>query len=72
MSVCVCVLAFVRASVCGCLGLCVCVAMLIQHATRMRHVVTSFVASLAPAHFLLCLINGTIFGKKSLNIKCVF
>jgi hypothetical protein len=27
------------------------VAMLIQHATRMRHIVTSFVAVLAPPYF---------------------
>ena len=27
------------------------VALLIQHVTRMRHIVSSFVASLAPQHF---------------------
>ena len=32
-------------------GACVRVALLIQHATHVRHIVTSFVASLAPAHF---------------------
>jgi hypothetical protein len=26
----------------------------------------------APQHFSVCLINGTIFGKKLLNTKCVF
>ena len=43
-----------RACVCGKLGAeeyaCACerVALLIQHATRMRHIVLSFVASMAP------------------------
>ena len=48
------------------------VALLIQHETRMRHTVMSFVTLLAPPHFLLYLTNGTILGKKSLNIKRVF
>jgi hypothetical protein len=48
------------------------VALLTQHETRMRHIVMSFVAPLAPPHFLLYLTNGTILGKKSLNIKHVF
>ena len=50
---------------------CLRVALIIQHATRKRHIVTSFVAPLAPTHFSISL-NSTIFGKKLLNIKCVF
>ena len=34
-------------SVCAC----VCVALLIQHATRVRHIVISFMASMAPPYF---------------------
>ena len=51
--VCVCV----RARLCVCPGrwacACACVhaALLIQHATRMRHIMKSFVASLAPPYF---------------------
>jgi hypothetical protein len=47
------------------------VTLLIHHARHMRHIVTSFVASLAPPYFSTYLINGTIFEKKILNIKCV-
>ena len=47
------------------------VALLIQHSKRMRHTVLSIVASLAPPYFRHYLINGTIFVKKLLNIKCV-
>ena len=40
---------------CGYPGACACayvdVALLIQHTTRMRHIVASFVASLAPPYF---------------------
>jgi hypothetical protein len=35
----------------GRVGVCVRVALLIQHATRMRHIVTSFVAPRAPSYF---------------------
>jgi hypothetical protein len=37
---------------CGCPGTWVHVALLIQYAMCMRHIVTSFVAPLAPPHFL--------------------
>jgi hypothetical protein len=54
----VCVRASTRAGVCvrvpgrvGCAGACVHVALLIQHATRMRHIVASFVALLGPPYF---------------------
>ena len=48
------------------------VASLIQHATRMRYTVTSFMASLALPYFSTLSHTGTIFGKKRLlNIKCV-
>jgi hypothetical protein len=40
---------YVRASVCA--RACVYVALLIQHATRMRHIVMLFVAPLAVPHF---------------------
>jgi hypothetical protein len=49
---------------------CVFVAVGIQPAMRMRHIVTC----LAPLYnvFLRYLINGTIYEKKVLNTKCVF
>jgi hypothetical protein len=45
------------------------VALLMQHATRMRHTVICGVwfQNIIP-HYL---INGTAFGKKLLNVKCV-
>ena len=51
---CVCVRVCTRARkrVPGRMGACVHVALLIQHAIRMRHVVTSFVAPLTLPHFL--------------------
>ena len=67
----------VRACVCGWVGVgararaCACarVALLIQHAAR-RHIV---ICGLWLYHiFQHYLINGTIFGKNLLNIKCVF
>ena len=42
------------------------VALLIQHATRMYHIVTSFEAPMTLPK------NGTIFEKLLLNIKCIF
>ena len=79
---CVCVCARARARelscVCqrswACACACVHVALLIQHATRIRHIVTSFVAPLAPPHFSTLSHKGTILEtkKKSLNIKRVF
>ena len=51
--------------------LCARVALLIQHVTRIRHIVSwpFWLRNI----FRRYLINGTIFGgKKLLNIKCVF
>ena len=56
----------------GCACAYVRVDMLIQHATRMRHVVMSFVAPLAPPHFSELSHKQCNFRKKILNIKCVF
>jgi len=50
---------------------CVYVALVIQHATRMRHVILSSVACPALLFFPHYLINGTILGEKLLNTKCV-
>jgi hypothetical protein len=36
---------------CVCVCVCVCVALVVQHAKRMRHIVLSSVASLAPPYF---------------------
>jgi hypothetical protein len=49
------------------------VALLIRHATRMRHIVSSFVASLAPSYFSTLSHKRHDFRKKKklLNIKCV-
>ena len=68
--------------VCVCVPDCVSVCMRVRvcslsyvayHATRMRHVVMSFVATLAPPYSSTLSINGTNFEKKKelLNIKCV-
>ena len=76
--VCVCVCARARAGECVCPGAwaCACesagVALLIQHATRMRHVLFSFVSSLAPPCFWRLSYKLHNFRKKLLNIKCVF
>jgi hypothetical protein len=55
-----------------CVCACAHVALLIQRATRKRHIVTSFwplwIQHIFPHH----LINGAIFEKNLLNIKCVF
>ena len=51
----------------GCVGVfmrVVRVALLTQHAMRMRHIVKSFVAPQAVPHFPHYFMNGTIFGKK--------
>jgi len=50
---------------------CVFVALGVQHAMRMRRVI---ICGLPPLYniFPNFLINGTIFGKKLLNIKFVF
>jgi hypothetical protein len=51
----------------------VCVASVIQHATRMRHIVTSFVASMAPPDFSTLSHKRQDFReKKLLNIKYAF
>jgi hypothetical protein len=46
-------------------------AFVIQHEMRMRRI---FICGLfgSTAFFPLYLIKGTIFGRKILNIKCVF
>ena len=44
------------------------VALLIQHATPIRHIVTSFVATVS-TFFGTYVINGAILGQKLLNIK---
>jgi hypothetical protein len=63
---CVCALDFLRACVCpgalACACACVHVALLIQHATCIRHVVTSFVW--LRRIFRHCPINGKVFEKK--------
>ena len=43
---------------------CVHVALLIQHSTHTRHIVTSFVVPLAAPYFRRCYIKGMIFEKK--------
>jgi hypothetical protein len=45
--------------------------LIIQHAESMRRIILSSVACLAVPYFSHYLINGTIFGEKLLNIKCV-
>ena len=48
------------------------VALLIQHATCMRHVVTSFVAPLAPPHFSILSYKRCDFRKNVIEHKtCV-
>ena len=75
--VCVCV-CLVRAHACVCPGAwaCACcclhVALLIQHATRMVHIVTSVVASLAPSYFSTLYHKRHDLKKKLLNTKYVF
>ena len=51
---------------------CVSVALVIQHAMRMRHIVHLRPASFYNIFFPHYLINDAIFGEKLLNTKCVF
>jgi hypothetical protein len=51
---------------------CVSVALVIQHAQCMGHIILSSVACLAHTMFFHILINSVIFRNKLLNIKCVF
>ena len=60
MCVCVCV----NVSACACTR----VALLIQHAPRIRHIVRLSRSNI----FFDIISNGTIFGKSLLNVKCVF
>ena len=64
---CVRVLACVRMRECACA--CTRVALLIQHTTRMRHIVSSFVAPSGSTTLPHYLINGTIFWKKVIEHK---
>jgi hypothetical protein len=53
--------------------MCVSLALVIQHAMSMRHIISPFVAWLALPYFLPhYLINGTIIEEKLLNIERVF
>jgi hypothetical protein len=47
-------------------------ALLIRHATRKRHIVTSFVTPLASPYFSTLSHERHDLKKKLLNIKCVF
>ena len=51
---------------------CALVALLIQRATPLRHVVSSTVDSLAPPHFSILSHKRRNYRKMLLNIKCVF
>ena len=48
------------------------IALLIQHATRTRHIVTSFVAPRSAPHFRHSLIKSAIFGKSVIEHKMCF
>jgi hypothetical protein len=48
------------------------IALLIQHATRMRHVVTSFVAARSVPYFSTLSHKRCDFWKNVTEIKCVF
>jgi hypothetical protein len=71
----VCVCVFVRAGGCpftwACAFECVHVALLIQHATRMHHIVTSFVASInLSQHTLKFLLLDKIVGYNIFRLFC--
>jgi len=51
---------------------CVSAALVTQHAKRMHHITLSPVPVWIYQVLLHYFINNTIFGKKLLNIKCVF
>jgi len=53
---------------------CVFVALVIQHAKRMRCIILSTVECLALQYFARYPLSSTIFGKKNplLNMKCVY
>jgi hypothetical protein len=55
----------VGAEVSGHVHVCACVALLIQHATRMRHTAFLFVVSLAPSYFSTLSDKRHDFRKKS-------
>jgi len=59
-------------SVCVCVRARVCVAVGIQHAMRMCRIIYHLWSAPLYSIFPNYLINGTIFGKKLLNRKCVF
>jgi hypothetical protein len=77
-SVCMCVCACVNARACGfpgawaCACVCVRVALLTQHATRMRHIVTSFLAPLAPSYFSTLSRKQMIFEKQNVTEHKVY
>ena len=48
------------------------VTLIIQHAKCMRSFVWSYVTCLNLPHFYKLHVNGTTFGKKLINIKCMF
>jgi hypothetical protein len=67
---CVCACVCQGAWTCACA--CVHVALFIQHVTRMRHNVTSLVASMAPAYLSTLSHKRKDFRKILLNMKFVF
>jgi hypothetical protein len=54
-----------------CTWVCVRVALLIEHARRMRHIIKSFVASLAPLRFSTLSHKVTFFGRVTEHEMCV-
>ena len=57
---------------CVCVCVCVCVALVIQHAKRIPVLYCHLWPICLLHNFRHCTMNGTIFGKKLLNMKCVF